>query len=181
VRIGRTVSWVLVALVGIATLVPAARPAGLQLASDPNGRFVISFPDDWQVVITKSGASSVVGLAPAAQGQFHVNVNVVVEELAAPVSAATYARLVMPKMATAFQEFTVMKEGSARIAHRPSYYRYYTWRRGPGTVLYQVQSYFTVGRRAFVLTGTTLNAPDRVRRDVPVIGQIFETFSPATR
>lgn len=181
-RILRGLSLVLVALVSTAAIgAMGARPAGLQLAADPNGRFTIRFPSDWQVVKTKSGPSTVVGLGPAPPGEFQTNVNVVVEDLAAPVSPATYARLAGQKMATAFQDFTVLSEGSATIAHRQAYYRYYTWRRSTGGVLYQVQTYFTLGRRAFVLTGTTINNVDRIRRDVPVIGQIFETFSPTTR
>jgi hypothetical protein len=181
-RIVRVVSLVLVALVSTAAIgAMVARPAGVQLAADPNGRFSIKFPSDWQVVKTLSGPSTVVGLGPAPPGQFHVNVNVVVEDLAAPVSPATYAHLARAKMATAFQDFTVLGEGSATIAHRQAYYRYYTWRRSTGGVLYQVQTYFTLGRRAFVLTGTTINNAERIRQDIPVIGEIFETFSPTTK
>lgn len=178
-RIFRLASSALVALVCTAAIAPmAARPAGLQLAADPGGRFKISFPSDWQVVKTKSGQSTVVGFAPAPRGQFHANVNVVVEKLATPVSPLIYAQLAAPKMATAFQDFAVLKEGSAKVAGRQAYYRYFTWRRSPRAVLYQVQTYFTLGRRAFVLTGTTVNDADHVRRDLPVIARIFETFIP---
>lgn len=177
-RILRIVTVVLIALVSTTAIGAAvALPATLQLARDPRGRFKIDFPQDWQVVKREGGPSTVVGFSPAPPGQFRANVNVVVEDLAGPVSPAAYGQQARPKMAAAFQDFTVLKEGSATIAHRQAYYRYYTWTRA-GTPLYQVQTYFTLGRRAYVLTGTTVNHASRIRRDIPVISQIFETFHP---
>jgi hypothetical protein len=182
VRILGLASVVLVTIAFAAIIgATAAWPAALQLAADPNGRFTIKFPPDWQVIKTQKGPSTVVGLGPALPGQPQVNVNVVVENLAAPVSPATYAELVRPKMAQAFDDFTVLDEGLATIARRQAYYRYYTWRRDSETVLYQVQTYITLGRSAFVLTGTTINTPVRIRRDVPIIGKIFETFTLTTK
>jgi hypothetical protein len=37
-----------------------------------------------------------------------------------------------------------------------------------------------MGRRAFVLIGTTMNTPDRVNGDLPEIMHIMNTFRPAT-
>ena len=158
----------------------AAPPAGLPRTADLQGRFTIGFPADWQVVKTKSGMPAVAAW-PSRKGRSHLNVNVVVEELQDPISSTAYARAARPMMAATFHEFNVIQEGPARIAHRDAYYRYYTWRPNTGGELYQVQAYFTAGRLGFVLTGTTVNDPDRVRRDVPIIGEIFETFKPATR
>jgi hypothetical protein len=155
-----------------------ASSAILQAALDPNGRFKISFPVEWQVVKTKNGSSAVIGFRPAPPGQFRANVNVVVEEIPESISAATYAQLAKPKMDAVFNDFTVLQEGPATIARRHAYYRYYTWRPKNQGELYQVQAYFTVARMAYVVTGTTMNDPDRVRRDMPLMRQIFETFTP---
>lgn len=182
-RVVRAVSpFLAVAVFFAIVLAPeVARPALMQRVSDPNGRFKISFPFEWQVVTKATGASTVIGFRPAPPGQFRANVNVVVEELAEPISAATYARLAKPKMDAVFNDFTVITEGSATIARRQAYYRYYTWRPKDQGELYQVQAYFTVGRMAYVLTGTTMNDPDRVRRDIPSMRQIFETFTPGPK
>lgn len=178
----RPISLILVlTLFTVALASGAAPPAGLQRAADLHGRFTIGFPADWQVVKLKTGMPALTAVRPGRTGQFHLNVNVVVEELQDPVSATAYARAARPLMAATFHEFYVIQEGPARIAHRDAYYRYYTWRPNTGGELYQVQAYFTTGRLGFVLTGTTVNDPERVRRDVPVIGEIFETFKPATR
>jgi hypothetical protein len=182
-RIVRVASLVLVLALfglGIAFAPEAARSTILmQTASDFKGRFKISFPVEWQIIKARSGTPAVAGIGPAPGGQFHPNVNVVVEDLSEPISAVAYARLAKPLMAQTFRDFYVIGEGTARIAHRDGYYRYYTWKPNSGGVLYQVQAYFTVARRGYVVTGTTLNDPGSIRRDVPLIGQIFETFAPA--
>jgi hypothetical protein len=67
------------------------------------------------------------------------------------------------------------------IAGQAAYYRYYTWRTNTGDVFYQVQVYVTAGRRGFVITGSTLNEPESMRRDVPIIVQIIGTFRPITK
>ena len=182
-RHARIVSrFLVVTLLFTAAFAPeVASSAIMQAASDPNGRFKISFPADWQVVKTKSGSSTVIGFRPAPPRQFRANVNVVVEEIPESISAATYAQLAKPKMDAVFNDFTVLKEGPATIARRQAYYRYYTWRPKDQAVLYQVQAYFTVARMAYILTGTTMNNPDRVRRDVPIMSQIFETFAPIVK
>jgi hypothetical protein len=174
--------WLPVTLFITIVLAPSiARSTIMQRASDLKERFMISFPVEWQVVKAKSGMPAVAGVGPALRGQFHSNVNVVVEDLPEALSVTSYARAAKPLMRSMFHEFTVLREGPARIAHRDGYYRYYTWRPNTGGVLYQVQAYFTIGRLGYVLTGTTLNNPTRIGRDVPVIGQIFETFTPIPR
>jgi hypothetical protein len=155
-----------------------ARSAIMQRTSDLKERFKISFPVEWQVIKARNGMPAIAGVGPAPQGRFHSNVNVVVEDLPDAMPVTSYARTAKPLMASKFHGFTVLKEGPARIAHREGYYRYYTWRPNPGGSLYQVQAYCTIGHVGYVLTGTTLNNPTRIRQDVPVIGQIFETFTP---
>lgn len=161
------------------TLVPPgpARAAGLQYVADLQGRFKIGFPAGWRVV-TPSGDTPAVQGIDARSTRPYLNVNVVLERLPQPLSPAQYARKAKPIMAATFHQFAVVQEGAARIAQREAYYRYYTWRSNNGYPLYQVQAYFTAGLQGFVITGTTANDPRRIRRDVPVISGIFETFAP---
>lgn len=166
----------------LGTLLPlgVARSAGMQYVADGKGRFKIGFPVGWRVSVPPGDTPAVEGI-DAQSDRPYLNVNVVIESLPQPLSPAEYARMSKPLMAATFHEFTILQEGAARIAHRDSYYRYYTWRSNAGRPLYQVQAYFTVGRQGYVLTGTTANNPNRVRKDIPVIGQIFETFAPNSR
>ena len=175
------VLFVVAALLGALLPLGTARAAGMQFVADGKGRFRIGFPAGWRVSVPPGDTPAVLGVDDAQSGRPYLNVNVVIESLPRPLSPAEYARMSKPLMAATFHEFRVLQEGSARIARRDAYYRYYTWRSNTGNPLYQVQAYFTVGRQGYVLTGTTVNSPGRVRRDVPVISQIFETFAPSVR
>jgi hypothetical protein len=172
--------FVVAVLVGALLPLGTARSAGMQYVADGKGRFRIGFPSGWSVSVPSGDTPAVQGV-DAQSNRPHLNVNVVIESLPQPVSPAEYARMSKPLMASTFHDFRVLQEGSARIARRDAYYRYYTWRSNAGSPLYQVQAYFTAGRQGYVLTGTTANNPSRVRRDVPVISQIFETFAPSVR
>lgn len=177
----RSLSAVLIIILWTGAVSPTgAQSPRMRSVADPGGRFTISFPSAWRVVTPESGLPAVAGLAPDAPGGFHVNVNVIVENLSTAVSPKGYAALSEPAMRAMFHEFTVIDQGAAKVARRSAYYRYFTWKPNVGDVLYQVQAYFTIGRRGFVLTGTTVNDPDRIRQDFTVISQIFETFKPAS-
>jgi hypothetical protein len=180
-RVVRLPVLLLVAVL-LGTLLPlgAARSAGMQYVTDGKGRFRIGFPAGWRVSVPSGDTPAVQGV-DGQSGRPYLNVNVVLERLPQALSPAEYARMAKPLMAATFHEFRVLQEGSARIARRNAYYRYYTWKSNAGSPLYQVQAYFTAGRQGYVITGTTANNPSRVRKDVPVISQIFETFAPGDR
>jgi hypothetical protein len=174
--------WMILAVIlGTCGVVAAgAQSPGMQVAADPSGRFTISFPSGWKVVTRENSLPAIIGVSPDAPGGFHANVNVVVETLPTELSAKAYADLSEPALRAMFHDFTIIDQGPARIAGRGAYYRYFTWQPNRGGVLYQVQAYFTVGAKGFVLTGTTLNDDTRIRRDFILISQIFETFRPAS-
>jgi hypothetical protein len=180
-RVARLSLLVIVTALFASLLPPGpARSAGMQYVADVQGRFKIGFPAGWRIV-TPSGDTPAVQGIDARSPRPYLNVNVVIERLPQPLSPVQYARKSRPIMAAAFPEFVILQEGAARIAQRDSYYRYYTWRSNSGWPLYQVQAYFTVGRRGFVLTGTTGNDPRRIQKDAPVISRIFETFTPSAK
>jgi hypothetical protein len=87
-----------------------------------------------------------------------------------------YAARAEPLAAAAFHGYTVVQQGSATIAGRPAYYRYFTWEPNNSAPLYQLQAYFTSGRSGFVVTGSTLNDIESIHRDMPLIVRILDTF-----
>jgi hypothetical protein len=157
----------------------AAAQSSMQPVADSRGRFTIDFPGDWHVVRPDSGMVAVLGVATASDGPNPASVNVVVEEIPRGISPETYARLNERTMRVVFHNYAPIESGAAVIAGLPAYYRYFTWQPNVGRSLYQVQAYFTIGRRGFVITGSTWNDPAHTRRYVPVIAQIIETFRPA--
>ena len=181
-RSGRSLRPILVVLLWAAASLPAnAQLSAPQSVADPKGRFRIDFPADWRVLTPQSGMVAVMGIAPP-QGQTHrASVNVIVEDLARDMPAQAYAEISERMLKTIFQDYTVVQQGPVAIAGQAAYYRYYTWRTNTGDVFYQVQVYVTAGRRGFVITGSTLNEPESMRRDVPIIVQIIGTFRPITK
>lgn len=158
-----------------------AQAVGMVQVSDPRGRFTIGFPENWEVVTPENGLTPVMAAAPRSADSFRTNVNVAVETLSEPMDPESYAALGVRLLRTVFHGFTIVDQGPATIGGRPAFYRYCTWETNTGFVVYQVQAYFTVGRQGFVVTGSTLNDANHIRRDIPVIAQIFETFHPITK
>jgi len=178
-------AWSLVVIVGTAAVAVASAsgaqvPLG-QLVTDAHGRFTISVPSAWRVQKDVQGLVAVLAAAPAQSGdRVPANVNVVLEALSAPLTAADYAAKEEAVPKTAFHNYAVVQQGDTVVGGRRGYYRYYTWDRNDGVGLYQVQMYLTVSRTGFVVTGTTVNTPARIRRDVPLLVQIINTFRPSS-
>ncbi len=177
----RFLTLVLAALVWAAPVPYAtAQSPQTQTVTDRNGRFAIDFPQDWDVSTRESGMPSVIGLAPGVAEDFRPSVNVVVEDLPRSMSSTTYADLNEQTLSQVFRDFSVVQQGPVTVASLPAYYRYFTWLPNSGRALYQVQVYLTVGEVGFVVTGTTVNDPEHIRRDMPAISQIIATFRPTT-
>lgn len=146
-----------------------------QSVNDPRGRFAMSFPADWEVVTKVDGMVALIGAGPAKAGH-RPSVNVVVESLPKPMPPDTYAAAAEPLAKTTFHNYTVVQQSSASVQGRPAYYRYFTWETNTGVTLYQLQVFFTDGPTGFVVTATTVNDPDRIREEMPLMTQIIDTF-----
>lgn len=177
----RLLSLVLAALVWAAPVSHAtAQSPQTQTVTDRKGRFAIDFPGSWEVATRESGMPAVIGVAPGISGDFRASVNVVVEDLPRTMSAGTYADLNERTLSAVFRDFKILQQGPTTIGNLEAYYRYFTWLPNTGRVLYQVQIYLTVGELGFVVTGTTMNDPESIRRDMPAITQIIATFRPTS-
>ena len=175
----RLVSLGLAALIAAAPVHSAsAQSPDTQTVADRKGRFTIDFPGDWEVASHESGMPSVIGVAPGTTGEFRPSVNVVVEDLPRVMSADTYADLNERTLSAVFRDFKVLEQGPTTIGGQAAYSRIFTWLPNSGQVLYQMQVYLTVGQVGFVVTGTTVNNPDYIRRDMPAIARIIATFRP---
>lgn len=174
---GRLLRMVLgTALCAALATAAGAQSPDMRAVADPGGRFSISFPADWEIRTSPSGKPAIMGLAPAQGGGVRTSVNVVVETLSDRSLPEDLAQAAEPMQRTIFRAYAIVQEGPATIGGRPAYYRYYTWLTNTGVSLYQVQVYFTSGKTAFIVTGSTLNDPDRIQADVPLIARIIETF-----
>jgi hypothetical protein len=121
---------------------------------------------------------AVLGAAPARAGEVPASVIVVVEDLPKALTAQGFAQAAGRLLRDTIQGFTPIQEGTTSIAGRPAYYRYYAWRTNTGSAYYELQLYVTVQKRGFVVTGSTLYDAQRIRRDVPIITLILQSFRP---
>ena len=170
----------MLATTGLA-LPAGAQPLGMVLWAfpDPASRFTIEFPLGWQVHTSRGGRPAIAGTGPGNGAAVRPTVNVDVETLPSPQSSEAFAQRALQAMRTMYREFTVVQQGPTQIVSLPAYFRYYTWRTPADVVLYQVQVYLSLGTRAFVITGTTRNAPEPLQKDFPVIVRIIGTFHPS--
>jgi len=74
--------------------------------------------------------------------------------------------------------WTTLEEGPITFNGMQAYTRDYVWRTGTGAPRRSVQTCVTVGRRAFLLVGTTANTPAAVQDDLPQVEHIMATFQP---
>ena len=182
-RVVRLAICALGALMAAVTAAHAQAPLDRSV-SDSGGRFTVTVPAAWRVQQNSPGVA-LLGVAPPRRGELvPVNVNVVIDALPAPMTAAAYAAKAAVTLEAQLHGYKVVQQGDTVIDGRPVSYRYYTWVRSDGVGLYQVQVYVTVNQRGFVVTGTTENTPARIRRDVPILVEIIDTFrakaAPAT-
>jgi hypothetical protein len=153
---------------------PAPVPLS-QSISDPNGRFTMSFPSDWEVVTRAAGGIPLLGAGPAYAGARPI-VNVVAESLPQPMSPEELAAEAERDVKATLHNYKSFGNRVGAVQGRPAYYRFITWETATGVVMYMVQVFLTQGDTGFVLTGGTVNEPERVLHDMPTITRIIETF-----
>jgi len=147
-----------------------------QSVTDPKGRFTMNFPSDWEIVTSSEGTIILTANGPFYAGS-RPTINVVVEgSLPEATSPQDLAAASEQGLKVILHNYTVIRESNERVQGRLAYYRYFTWETNTGMVMSVVQMYFTEGRTGFVITGNTINEPERVLHDMPVVNRIIETF-----
>jgi hypothetical protein len=185
---GLRVGVLVAAMVAAATPAPAqappapdaapSRPAETPLpqsVTDSQGRFTMSFPEDWEVSTQARGMIALLAAGPAAAGT-RPTVNVVTETLSAQMSPQRYAAAAEHLAKLTLHNYTVIQEATATVQGRAAYYRYMTWETNTGVSLYQMQVFLTEGLTGYVITGSTVNDRERILGDMPRITRIIETF-----
>jgi hypothetical protein len=173
--------WMSMVCIGIvgATAAGAAPPPTSHVVKDPGNRFTIAIPVDWNVHTSTGGrAPAVAALSPPAPGQLSDSVDVIAQDLPIALSPQGCAGEVAQIMRLTIHEWTTLHEGPATLAGLPAYSRSYTWRTGTGQDRRSVQTCVTMGRRAFVIVGTTANAEADIQEHLAKLEQIMATFRP---
>jgi hypothetical protein len=175
---------VLLGIVVAAVLLSAAPsgPAGaleLQSVRDGHGRFTISLPTTWQIDQSRTDrALSAKSAEPP--GTPPDSVEVFIRDMAFPVSPEACAGQVAWAMRITIHQWTTLSEGPDSIGGLPAYSRTYTWHVKSGEEHRSLQTCVPVGRRVFVIIGTTMNTPERIAQIFPELTRMIGTFRPAS-
>lgn len=168
-----------VAVVMVLPAFAANQAATLQPVRDPLNRFTISVPTTWQVK-TSTGDPAVEAKSPAPSGTLPDSVDVVVRDLPTSVTPEACVDKALGVMRFLIHDFATVRKGPEQVAGRAAYYHVYTWRTSAGTDRISYQVCVTQGVRAFMVIGTTANAPAQVQQDMPVLERITGTLRPIT-
>jgi DcrB len=181
----RTVGiWLSMMCIGIvcataATAASTAPPPTSHVVKDPGNRFTITVPADWNVQTSSGGRTPAVSaISPPASGQLSDSVDVIAQDLPIALSPQGCAGEVAQIMRFTIHEWTTLQEGPATLAGLPAYSRSYTWRTRTGQDRRSVQTCVTMGRRAFVIVGTTANTQSDIQEHLARLEQIMATFRP---
>lgn len=164
--------------------VPVASPAAASpqvVVKDPENRFTIMVPASWAVhTSTSSRAPAVSAKAPAPSGQLPDSVDVITQDLPTALNPADCGDKMAQVMRFTIHRWTTLREGVVTFAGMPAYSRAYTWRTSTGQDRRSEQTCVTIGRRAFVVVGTTANDQRGVQQELPQLQRIIGTFHPNT-
>lgn len=156
----------------------SAQSPAMQRLYDPKGRFSIEYPAAWKMTVHVIDIGTVYsGVSPAGY------VDVSVGEGVAYASAQEFAQRIEPKYREAHPTYRSLQQARTTIAGQDAYYIYYTVT-DKGIETYEIRVYVRTAppqgpARVYWLSGGTLNRPEQVRDNFPLILQIIQSFRPA--
>ncbi len=149
----------------------------LQPVRDGDGRFTISVPSTWEIdQFPKDRAFS--AKSPEPPGMSPDTIEVFVRDWMFSLSPEACAAQVAWVMRMTIHEWTTLSEGTDSIGGLPAYSRAYIWRLKNGEERRSIQACIPVGRRLFVIIGTTRNSRDRIAETFPELKRMIATFRP---
>jgi hypothetical protein len=176
IAVAGLVSVVLFLSAGIAL----GQPSALQRVEDREGRFVISLPMTWRVEQSRRDLPALSALSPEPPEAPPDSVEVFVRDMSLPLSPQACAQQVTIAMRMTIHEWTTLSEGPDAIGGLAAYSRVYTWHQKDGAERRSLQTCVPLGRRVFVIIGTTINSPSHVAQNLPELARIIVTFRPGS-
>lgn len=171
-----------VALVAVCALLAAA--AGTHAADawprfvHPSLGFSLSYPAGWEVLPVREGTIGVAILGPQIPGTggLRMNVNVATEVLPQEGNIETIEALAERQVSLILSDYQRLRSDRTTVGGRPAILRYFTWKRNDGLLIYQMQLFTYAGRRAYVVTGTTLATSPAIAQEAAILQRIVASF-----
>ena len=155
-------------------------PEELHPVTDSRGRFTISLPAGWRVVQSGRDLPPLSAFSPDSPETPPDSVEVYLRDMSAPLSPEDCARQVAVAMRMSIGHWTTLSEGPDTLGGLAAYSRTYIWHTKAGVERRSIQTCVPVGRRIFVIIGTTSNNEDSVAQNFPELTRIMGTFQPAS-
>ena len=171
----------LIGMVVAATLAVGSAPGlatelELVTVQDSAGRFLIAVPSTWRV--DRSLKDRALSAKSPEPGPAPDTLEVFVRDTPVAMSPAACGSQIAWVMRMTIGSWTTVSEGPDTIGGLAAFTREYTWRLKTGEERHSIQTCVTVGRRAFVIIGTTENSPLRRARILPELSRMIATFRP---
>jgi hypothetical protein len=145
----------------------------------PRLGFSLSYPPGWEVARGATGVVLlVVGPPPAGVAGLRMNVSVTHEEVPPGMTVEHYDAQNESGMGMLFTGYRRLRTDRTQLGTHPAVLRYYTWTRGDGVELYQMQLATITGTRGYVVTATTAAASRRLAEETRLLVTILLTFRP---
>src|SRR5574341_109284 len=169
-------------MVAVCLLLVAA--AGM-LAADAWPRFIhpslgfsLSYPAGWEVLPIREGTIGVAVLGPQIPGTSGLrrNVNVATEVLPHEGNIEMIEALAERQVSLILSNYQRLRSDRTTVGGRPAILRYFTWKRNDGLLMYQMQLFTYAGRRAYVVTGTTLATSPAIAQEAGILQRIVASF-----
>ena len=155
-------------------------PEELHPVSDSRGRFTISVPSGWRVVQSGRDLPALSAFSPDSPETPPDSIEVYLRDMSAPLSPEECARQVALAMRMSIGHWTTLSEGPDTLSGLAAYSRTYVWHNKTGAERRSIQTCVPVGRRIFVIIGTTMNSDDSVAQNFPELTRIMGTFQPGS-
>ena len=180
-RAVRPAVWISVARVLSAALLLTpglALAQDLMSVRDREGRFTISVPSTWRVTQPGGDMPALSAFSPAPPETPPDSVAVFLRDTPFPVSPEFCVRQAGGAMRESIGTWTTLSEGPDTLGGVPAYSRAFTWHTTTGAERRSVLTCVPVGRRVFVIVGTTTNSADSTAQTLPELTRIMGTFRP---
>jgi hypothetical protein len=181
-EVGRVRMRVLLGIALAATIAADAATglaAGMELVpmQDSDGQFLISAPPAWRVDWSRKDPVFS-AKSPEPRGTSPDTLEVFVRDMPLPLTPEGCLSQVTWVMRMTIHTWTTLSEGPDTIGGLAAYSRAYTWRLKTGEERRSIQTCVTLGRRMFVIIGTTANTPRRVAHHLPELARMIASFRP---
>jgi hypothetical protein len=165
-------------MAALAVAVPVtAQTAGFKAVKDPQNRFTIAVPSNWNVT-TQTKNPAVEAKSPQSAAKLPDSLDVTVYDWMGAISPEECISQSDFVLRYTIHTWTTVSQGPTTVSGRPAYSRVYDWKTGTGEPRRSMLVCTTHGSRVFAAVGTTENTSAKVAATMPLLERAIGTLQP---